>query len=337
MKQKDYNIEMIRLLSFIMVIIIHVSNYFCRAFGSISYPEYLFALVLNTLSRVSVPCFFMISGALLLGREETVQKSMKRVVRFLVVLITWTLIYYLFNTYYMNQSVDLKYILEVPAEAHLWYLYVMLPIYLILPFLQTMCKGMQPKLEKAFIIIGSIVVVTLHVLSYADLQFYYDVPILGNRVYVYYLFVGHFIAKYKDRIPKKKVLWGTLFLVSSGVNLIATTLCSIQVRDHFERLLEYGCPFVVLSAISFFIFMLQMGDGKLQLEQKGKKIVDAGCSCSFGIYLIHILFLDCFKKYVKAYEVSAFWAVPALVIGILMVSFTCVYMIRKSAVGRKIT
>ena len=67
MKEKNYNLELVRMISFILVIAIHVSNYFCRAYGRIPQGEYLFSLVIDTVARLSVPCFFMISGALLLG------------------------------------------------------------------------------------------------------------------------------------------------------------------------------------------------------------------------------------------------------------------------------
>ena len=70
MKEKNYNLELIRLISFILVIVIHVTNYFCRAYGEITQGEYIFSLALDTAARVSVPCFFMISGALLLGRQD---------------------------------------------------------------------------------------------------------------------------------------------------------------------------------------------------------------------------------------------------------------------------
>ena len=63
MKEKNYNLELVRMVSFVLVIVIHVTNYFCRAYGEISRGEYLFSLVLDTAARVSVPCFFMISGA----------------------------------------------------------------------------------------------------------------------------------------------------------------------------------------------------------------------------------------------------------------------------------
>ena len=124
MKQKNYNIEIMRVAAFVMVIVIHVSNYFCRAYGTISNGEYIYSLVINSLARVSVPCFFMMSGALLLGRTESMSKNMKRVGRFLMVLVIWSIIYYLFNTYYSHQDTfGLSNFLEKPAEAHLWYLY----------------------------------------------------------------------------------------------------------------------------------------------------------------------------------------------------------------------
>ena len=79
MREKKYNIELIRTISFIAVVVIHVTNYFCRAYGIISVGEYGFALILDTFSRVSVPCFFMITGALLMGREKTLKKNGKRI------------------------------------------------------------------------------------------------------------------------------------------------------------------------------------------------------------------------------------------------------------------
>ena len=35
MKEKNYNLELIRTISFILVVVIHVTNYYCRAFGKI--------------------------------------------------------------------------------------------------------------------------------------------------------------------------------------------------------------------------------------------------------------------------------------------------------------
>lgn len=337
MQQKNYNIEVIRVMAFVMVVIIHVSNYFCRAYEKIALGEYLFSLILNVLSRVSVPCFFMISGALLLGRNESMAKSLKRIYRFLSVLIIWSGIYYIFNMHYMGQDVELKEILKFQVEAHLWYLYVMIPVYLILPFLQAMLRGMDEKLDRSFVIMGIVLVVLNRILIYTDQELYYDVPLFGDRVYIYYLFLGHFIVKYKERIPKKKELWISIYLLSSMVTVIAVIIGSFVSKDHMEVFLNYGCTLIVVSSVAFFIMILQAWDGQVQMNIRMKKTVDLLCGCSFGIYLIHIIFLDIFKKHVKAYEVSAYWAIPILVISILGVSFLCVYLMRKTFIGRRIT
>ena len=55
----------------------------------------------------------------------------------------------------MRSEFDLKEILYVPAEAHLWYLYAMVPIYLAMPFLQILCRNMNIRMERVFMVITS--------------------------------------------------------------------------------------------------------------------------------------------------------------------------------------
>ena len=241
--RRNYNLEIIRMISCIFVIVIHVTNYFCRAYGEITQSEYLFALLLDTLARVSVPCFFMISGALLLGREEPLKKHGERLLRFLIALVVWSVVYYIWNRAFMKTEYDLKEILYVPTEPHLWYLYAMIPIYMVLPFFQVMCKGMSGKLERALLVVCSASVVFNYVVSLQNGEAYYDLPLIGDK----------------------------------------------------------------------------------------------GCGCSFGIYLIHILFLDGYKKYAEPATVSAWIAVPVLIAGIGGLSFLCITLLRRSRIGRAIT
>ena len=181
MREKNYNLELIRMISFILVIAIHVSNYYCRAYGEITQGEYLFSLATDTLARLSVPSFFMISGALLLGREETVDKHLRRVGRFGIALVVWSAVYYFWNIYYMKTAFDLKEILYVPAEAHLWYLYAMIPIYLVLPFFQIICRHMDLRLEKVFFCVTTGWVLFNFLLWIMGGEAYYDLPIIGDR------------------------------------------------------------------------------------------------------------------------------------------------------------
>ncbi len=336
MRQKNYNIEVMRVVAFVMVIIIHVSNYFSRAYGTIPMGEYLFSLFFNSIARVSVPCFFMMSGALLLGRTEDMKKALGRAGKFFGVLCVWTLLYYLFNTFYTKQGCDWRLLLEKPAEAHLWYLYVMIPIYIVLPFLQVLCKGMGEKLEKAFVIIAFIWLLIVFVLWYFKLELYFDLPIFGDRSYILYLFCGHLIVKYKDKIRLKQSHLFSIFFVSCMANAILTAVVTVLTGKHCESLFTYGSPLVMISALAFFAYIMRLGEGSVNLSDKAKKWIDIGCSCSFGIYLIHIMFLDNYKIHVSADAYSVYWVLPVLVIVILLISFIVVYLLRKTKLGRMI-
>lgn len=181
MKEKNYNLELIRMISFIFVIVIHVSNYYCRAYGDITIGEYSFSLLLNLLARISVPCFFMITGALLLGRQESLHKHAKRIFRFLIVLLVWSVIYMIWNAVYMEDPYQIKDLLYKPVEQHLWYLYAMIPIYLVLPFFQVMCKGMNLRMERAFLVVITAAVLFNYISTFFDEKMYYSVPMVGTE------------------------------------------------------------------------------------------------------------------------------------------------------------
>lgn len=337
MKEKNYNLELVRMVSFVLVIAIHVSNYFCRAYGEVTRGEYLFSLAVDTVGRLSVPCFFMISGALLLGREEPVGKHIRRIVRFLIALVVWSAVYYFWNIYYMKSSFDLKEILYVPAEAHLWYLYAMIPIYLVLPFFQIMCRNMNLKLEKVFFIVTTGAVLFNFVLWMMDGEAYYDLPIIGDRIYAWYLFTGYFIYKYRRHIRISQKLLLVICLLAMAATFGITWGVTEITGKHYEDALSYICPTVVIAAMAFFLFMLRLGNSNIRPGERAGKVIDLFCGCSFGIYLIHILFLDNYKKYMEPTDLSAWIAVPALIVGITVASFLCVWGMRRTGIGRKIT
>lgn len=47
----------------------------------------------------------------------------------------------IWNAVYMEDPYQIKDLLYKPVEQHLWYLYAMIPIYLVLPFSRLCVKG----------------------------------------------------------------------------------------------------------------------------------------------------------------------------------------------------
>ena len=93
---------------------------------------------------------------------------------------------------------------------------------------------------------------------------------------------------------------------------------------------------LILAGAAFFLFVIRLKKSEFNPSEKAKKIIDLFCGCSFGIYLIHILFLDNYKKYMEPTDLTAWIAVPALIISIAAVSFACVWVLRRTSIGRKI-
>ncbi|MDD3401917.1 MAG: acyltransferase family protein [Hespellia sp.] len=335
-KTKNYNIEILRALSCALVIVIHVSNYYCRGFGRVTDGEFIFSVIMDTFARLSVPCFFMVSGALLLGREEDLTHHSARIKKFFVILIFWNLVYYLHNMLYMGTEEHLWKLIFEPMEAHLWYLYAMIPIYLVLPFFQIMFRGMNVKLDRAFMALSLAAIFIMYFSSLLQEKLYFDIPLIGDRSYAVYFVAGFMVKKYQKRIQKPQWMFLMLFLIANMANVIGTVMMSYRTGDFYERFLEYGNPVLFGGSVAFFIWIMQMQNGRVTLPEKVKRFMDVFGPCTLGIYLIHILFLDNFKKYVAVTDFSAWSAVPAVVAFLLLLSFGCVYVVRKIPYLRKV-
>ena len=149
--------------------------------------------------------------------------------------------------------------------------------------------------------------------------------------------MGYYIYKYRHHIRLSQRAAAVICVLSMAASFGITLGITEVSGEHFEGALTYASPFVAISAVTFFLFVLRIRKSHFHPTENVKKIVDLFCGCSFGIYLIHILFLDNYKKYVEPQDLSAFIAVPALTIGIALVSLLCVWGMRKTKIGRKIT
>ena len=89
-------IDALRVVAIFAVLLVHtdVASYYSKTSNII---EQIISLILGLFSRIGVPLFFMISGALLMKKEESYKVILtKRVFRYIIVLLVFSL----FNTYF---------------------------------------------------------------------------------------------------------------------------------------------------------------------------------------------------------------------------------------------
>ena len=85
--KKDYNLELIRTISIFLVVLIHFCNYYIKTAEPEFNVNYSAALFYNVFARVSVPLFFMVSGALAFRKEFDFGKNNRKMIHMIIVLV----------------------------------------------------------------------------------------------------------------------------------------------------------------------------------------------------------------------------------------------------------
>ncbi len=345
MKERDYSLDLLRVISMFLVIVIHMSNYYCRAFAKISEVSYLGAAFWNAVARVAVPIFFMISGALLIKEDYNKGKYKKRIFTYIGILVFWNIIYYLWNVFYLNTSVfNIKNLIEaffVPTKRHLWFMYAIIGIYIILPFIQSMFKNLSEELKKLYtelwlILCGAVFVITLILKSFnINASIIYPIPLIQNVYYLGYFIVGHIMYEYINKVKNKNnKIYLTLYIISTLVLIVSTYFLSIKLSKYYESMFAYRSIFMMLSSIS--VFYLIIGNKNIILNDKLIKILNLVSPYSFGVYLTHVLFLNILTENIKVLNIISFIGIPAFSILLFVFSFVLVYIIKKIPYFRKL-
>ena len=327
MRKRDYKLDLLRVISMIMVVIIHIANYYCRAFNDIDKISYLGALIFNTISRISVPFFFMISGATLLNKKYDKEKNKERIIKKIITLIVITIIYFIWDKYYMNKDINIISLLSRPERKLLWFMYAIIGIYISLPFIKCMVDKMNKEEDKLFIILWLIFNGVLKGLNIGNT---YLIPIISGTYYLGYFIIGHMIIKYYKFINKKKnnkLLLIVIFLLFTIV-VFFTYFISINSDKHFTKLLTYSNALIMLASLSSFIYLY------FNIKNKENIIISKLSNLSFGIYLFHGIILDFIMKLISYKNIYSYIGIPVILVVVIFVTSIIVSMLKKTSISK---
>lgn len=149
MTKRKTHMDILRVMAIFMVIYNHTAEKGFFLFASYrDSPLYWVYLAWSIIITSAVPLFWMISGALLLGREEPLTQLMrKRVFRFAAVLLLFSMLMWGVTRpgdYSVGGFLWLVY--QYPIANAYWYLYAYLGYLLLLPFLRRIAAAMNREL-----------------------------------------------------------------------------------------------------------------------------------------------------------------------------------------------
>ncbi len=299
MNQRNPNIDLLRVIAAFAVVWLHVSVWVVLGDPSVESPWWWAGNLVDSFTRWSVPVFVMISGALLLSAPPSSSPLdfwRKRLTRLLPALIFWTLVYFAFR-YFLEPPFGwkdvIKSLLKGNAYYHTWYIYMLVGLTFITPYLQTLVRALSRR-ALLYLILGCFIM--------AAGEFAYGgriitflpsfVPFLG------YFLAGYYIVNFVGAI-KKRILIPVILLCGLAIALATAALLPVRDIQAYNLTYSYHNLLVVGMSLSIFTLVIK-APPVISLVQRIAPV-------TLGVYALHPLWMWVLGKL----GINGFWMHPA--------------------------
>lgn len=328
--KKNY-ISILNVLACIGVVILHTFET-----GYTSDANFVFEVLIRAIAYCAVPVFFMITGATLIDyreRYDTKTFFKKRLLKVIIPLIIWSIIYFIINFFKGKFSINdlsFKFVFEyfflVKTNPIFWFFVVIIGIYLAIPVISLIPQETRRKAFLYIIIITFVFNQFLPDLLYhLNLNYNYDLKFpLTYSGWISFIFIGYYIDKY-EIVKKHRVIIYVLGIIGFLTMVVPTIFISYHKNESCSWFDEYyDAPCVLYSASVFLFFKSKINNN--QIVTKIMPFFNFVASTTLGIYVLHIAirdFLRCFYTY------SYFGMNLVLTLSILTICFIVVKIVQK--------
>ena len=328
--KKNY-ISILNVLACIGVFILHTFET-----GYTSDANFVFEVLIRAIAYCAVPVFFMITGATLIDyreRYDTKTFFKKRLLKVIIPLIIWSIIYFIINFFKGKFSINdlsFKFVFEyfflVKTNPIFWFFVVIIGIYLAIPVISLIPQESRRKAFLYIIIITFVFNQFLPDLLYhLNLNYNYDLKFpLTYSGWISFIFIGYYIDKY-EIVKKHRVIIYVLGIIGFLTMVVPTIFISYHKNESCSWFDEYyDAPCVLYSASVFLFFKSKINNN--QIVTKIMPFFNFVAPTTLGIYVLHIAIRD-FLRYFYTY--SYFGMNLVLTLSILTICFIVVKIVQK--------
>lgn len=287
-KEQLSYLNYLRFGSILLVILLHCLTPFVENPHYYPLPSYKLILALNEIGRAGVPLFFMMSGFLLLRDPRTAEMASfyrRRLSRILLPLVIWNAVYCIH--YHKGISAFFAETINQGSAYHHWFLYTLLGIYLIAPFLKQIVDHCSRKQLWWLLILISFTG-TLRPMFNLSTPFYLYLfsPLMEG--YLAYFLLGYLLGTMHSRGKKERLL--AVLLVVSGFSLGA--LGNFLLSSPEAMTLPFNSGYSLNHfLLAGGIFLLARGCRWVEHP----RVSSAGrllSAITFQTYFVHVLVMD---------------------------------------------
>lgn len=328
--KKNY-ISILNVLACIGVVILHTFET-----GYTSDANFVFEVLIRAIAYCAVPVFFMITGATLIDyreRYDTKTFFKKRLLKVIIPLIIWSIIYFIINFFKGKFSINdlsFKFVFEyfflVKTNPIFWFFVVIIGIYLAIPVISLIPQESRRKAFLYIIIITFVFNQFLPDLLYhLNLNYNYDLKFpLTYSGWISFIFIGYYIDKY-EIVKKHRVIIYVLGIIGFLTMVVPTIFISYHKNESCSWFDEYYDAPCVLYSASVFLFLKNKINNN-QIVTKIMPFFNFVAPTTLGIYVFHIAIRD-FLRYFYTY--SYFGMNLVLTLSILTICFIVVKIVQK--------
>jgi surface polysaccharide O-acyltransferase-like enzyme len=259
--------------------------------------------VYQSLGRVGVPLFIMLSGALLLAPKKENENLRdffkKRWVRVGLPFLFWAAIYFVWEIFVNNQAVTVNFFVDgilTGPYFHFWYIYMLLGLYLSTPVLRVVVAHARREVLKLFLAVWFVGTAILPILALLT-PYHLDANVLTVPLYVGIYVLGVYLL---DVRVKKTYL---LAAIVSGVALTAIFTYALAATIGGATMFyfqDYSSATMILTSASLFLLLisypLSSKPPKTEAPSLGRKLLHLVSENTLAIYFLHLIVIEIFQK-----------------------------------------
>lgn len=334
-ENRIFYLDELRAIAILCVIFAHTIQNFPTNMDYLTSPTLLSYL---TVARMGVILFFMISGALLIGREYNLSDFLKRrFARVLIPTIFWQIIGYLSVLIFIGFTYDN--LVQASVQVGFpWFVCAILGIYFVIPIFNSFIKEYGIKGAEYFLIIW----VFLVILTNMQLNETYYIDFIFNNVGIYigYAVLGYYLANKEFNVYSfpMVVICSVLFIISLALNsYYAFNFSHVFYIESYSIIVQCALLFLILRYMSKLAkfrpkFVLSKLHSFVQNSFIGSFIYYLSIF-SFTIYLMHGFIVNAIIKYMP---VTQFSMIPAIFLLIAVISIVIAAVLSKMPIISKL-
>jgi surface polysaccharide O-acyltransferase-like enzyme len=342
-KTRNYGLDILRALACYLVIQVHTGEYYyIGAGGTVLAGDAPFWVgILNSICRIAVPLFVMISGYLLLPLKDDMGTFFKkRFTRVAIPFVVWCVLYAIYwalkgQTDWAQAGIN---ILHIPVNfgvevGHLWYVYMLIGLYLFAPIISPWIAIASRSNMHLYLGIWALTLCLPYIhLIYPQVLgecYWNQTPLLYYfSGFLGYLILGAYIKKFMSEkkswhLPVGLLLIVVGYIITAGgfISLLktATDVSKLELTWQFETI-----NVAMMGIGTFLIFKNISFSNPSSLAVRGITVIS---KISYGIYLVHIMVLNFFYSLYDLVIDSIQLKIPVIAISTFVVSYLIIKLL----------